>query len=123
MQQKKHLKQKSKQTKLRQVKKPLRLRENCRKEVILEKLTGLVGAAADATRNEVEALKQAYYKIHRSEVDELKKAFLTAGGGEKDFVAPEDETESKIKELLNVYKEKRAAILAEEERVKAANYA
>ena len=83
----------------------------------------MVGAAADATRNEVEALKQAYYKIHRSEVDELKKAFLTAGGEEKDFVAPEDETESKIKELLNVYKEKRAAILAEEERVKAANYA
>ena len=93
------------------------------KEEILEKLTGLVGAAADATRNEGEALKQAYYKIHRSEVDELKKAFLTAGGEEKDFVAPEDETESKIKELLNVYKEKRAAILAEEERVKAANYA
>lgn len=93
------------------------------KEEILEKLTGLVGAAADATRNEVEALKQAYYKIHRSEVDDLKKAFLTAGGEEKDFVAPEDETESKIKELLNVYKEKRAAILAEEERVKAANYA
>ena len=83
----------------------------------------MVGAAADTTRNEVEALKQAYYKIHRSEVDELKKAFLTAGGEEKDFVAPEDETESKIKELLNVYKEKRAAILAEEERVKAANYA
>ena len=93
------------------------------KEEILEKLTGLVGAAADTTRNEVEALKQAYYKIHRSEVDELKKAFLTAGGEEKDFVAPEDETESKIKELLNVYKEKRDAILAEEERVKAANYA
>ena len=93
------------------------------KEEILEKLTGLVGAAADATRNEVEALKQAYYKIHRSEVDELKKAFLTAGGERKGFVAPEDETESKIKELLNVYKEKRAAILAEEERVKAANYA
>ncbi|WP_293740377.1 DUF349 domain-containing protein [uncultured Parabacteroides sp.] len=93
------------------------------KEEILEKLTGLVGAAADATRNEVEALKQAYYKIHRSEVDDLKKAFLEEGGEEKDFVVPEDETENKIKELLTVYKEKRAAILAEEERVKAANYA
>lgn len=93
------------------------------KEEILEKLAGLVGAAADTTRNEVEALKQAYYKIHRSEVDELKKAFLEEGGEEKDFVAPEDGTESKLKELLAVYKEKRAAILAEEERVKAANYA
>lgn len=93
------------------------------KEEILEKLTGLVETAADASRNEVESLKQAYYKIHRNEVDELKKAFLENGGEEKDFAAPEDETENKIKELLAVYKEKRAAILAEEERVKAANYA
>lgn len=93
------------------------------KEEILEKLTGLVEAAADTSRNEVESLKQAYYKIHRNEVDELKKAFLENGGEEKDFVAPDDETENKIKELLAVYKEKRAEILAEEERVKAANYA
>ena len=93
------------------------------KEEILEKLTGLVGTAADTTRNEVEALKQAYYKIHRNEVDELKKAFMEKGGEENDFVVPEDETESKIKELLAIYKEKRAAILAEEGRIKAANYA
>ena len=93
------------------------------KEEILEKLTGLVNAAAEATRNEVEALKQAFYKIHRAEVEELKKAFLENEGEEKGFVVPEDEDENKLKELLAVYKEKRAAILAEEERVKAANYA
>ena len=93
------------------------------KEEILEKLTTLVETAADTTRNEIEVLKQAYYKIHRAEVDELKKAFLENGEEEKDFVAPEDDTENKIKELLAVYKEKRAAITAEEERVKAANYA
>ena len=93
------------------------------KEEILEKLTELVNAAAEATRNEVESLKQAFYKIHRAEVEESKKTFLENGGEEKDFVAPEDEAENKLKELLAVYKEKRAAILAEEERVKAANYA
>lgn len=93
------------------------------KEEILEKLTELVNAAAEATRNEVESLKQAFYKIHRAEVEELKKAFLENEGEEKDFVAPEDEDENKLKELLAVYKEKRSAILAEEERVKAANYA
>lgn len=93
------------------------------KEEILEKLTELVNAAAEATRNEVEALKQAFYKIHRAEVEELKKTFLENEGEEKDFVVPEDEDENKLKELLAVYKEKRAAILAEEERVKAANYA
>lgn len=93
------------------------------KEEILEKLTELVNAAAEATRNEVESLKQAFYKIHRAEVEELKKTFLENEGEEKDFVVPEDEDENKLKELLAVYKEKRAAILAEEDRVKAANYA
>lgn len=93
------------------------------KEEILEKLTELVNAAAEAMRNEVESLKQAFYKIHRAEVEELKKAFLENEGEEKDFVVPEDEDENKLKELLAVYKEKRAAILAEEDRVKAANYA
>ena len=68
-------------------------------------------------------MKQAYYKIRRNEVEELKKVFIADGGEEKDFTAPADETENKIKDLLTSYKEKRAAILAEEERVKAANYA
>lgn len=94
------------------------------KEEILEKLTSLVEATTtDAIRNEVEVLKQTYYKIHRNEVDELKKAFLENGGEEKDFIVPEDETENKLKELFTIYKEKRAAIQAEEEGIKAANYA
>lgn len=93
------------------------------KEEILDKLTVLVENSVETARSEVEALKQAYYKIRRNEVDELKKAFLENGGEEKDFAAPEDETESKIKDLLTAYKEKKAAALAEEERIKAANYA
>lgn len=93
------------------------------KEEILAKLTELVEASVETARGEVESLKQAYYKIHRNEVDELKKAFLENGGEEKDFTAPEDETENRIKDLLAAYKEKRTAILAEEERVKGANYA
>lgn len=92
------------------------------KEEILDQLASLV-EKTDASRNEVEALKQAYYKIRRNEVDELKKAFIDNGGEEQNFTAPEDEAENKLKELLTIYKEKRAAILAEEERVKAENYA
>lgn len=93
------------------------------KEEILAQLTKLVESSAETSRSEVEALKQAYYKIRRNETDELKKTFLENGGEEKDFTVPEDETESKIKELLATYKERRAAALAEEEKVKAANYA
>lgn len=92
------------------------------KEEILSRLTELVEASVETARSEVESLKQAYYKIRRNEVEELKKAFLDNEGEEKDFVAPEDEAESKIKELLASYKEKRAAVIAEEERMKAVNY-
>jgi hypothetical protein len=93
------------------------------KEEILNKLTDLLNSPTEAVRNEVDLLKQAFYKIHRLEVDELKKTFLENGGEEQDFQAPEDETEAKIKELLQNYKEKRATLHAEEEQTKAANYA
>lgn len=93
------------------------------KEEILSKLSDLVEVSVEESRSEIESLKQAYYKIRRNEVEELKKTFLENGGYEKDFSAPVDEIETQIKNLLNVYKEKRAALVAEEERVKEANYA
>lgn len=95
---------------------------NLTKEEILEKLTELVATSAESARNEVDSLKQAYYKIRRNEVDELKKAFLADEGEEKDFKVPDDESESKMKELLTTYKEKRAAVIAEEDRIKTENY-
>jgi hypothetical protein len=93
------------------------------KDDILAKLSGLVESPVENARNEIESLKQAYYKIHRGEVDELKKAFIEEGGDENEFQPPLDETEEKIKELLAQYREKRANLHAEEEQLKAANYA
>ncbi|OAV74272.1 hypothetical protein Barb7_02244 [Bacteroidales bacterium Barb7] len=85
------------------------------KEEILAKLTGLVEASADTVRGEVDALKAAFYKIHHSEAEELKKA--ATGEGE------EDKLEARLKELLATYKAKRAAAHAEEEQIRQANYA
>lgn len=93
------------------------------KEEILEKLTELVATSAESARSEVELLKQAYYKLRRNEVDELKRTFLADGGEEEDFVAPHDPAEDKLKELLTTYREKRAAVIVEEEKRRAANYA
>jgi len=93
------------------------------KEDILAKLEGLIKKSEDIGRNEIDSLKQAFYKVRRSELDELKKVFIEEGGEDADFVAPEDALENKLKELLAVYKEKRAVIVAEEERTKAANHA
>ncbi|OAV69243.1 hypothetical protein Barb6XT_00584 [Bacteroidales bacterium Barb6XT] len=91
------------------------------KEEILAKLTGLVEASADTVRGEVDALKAAFYKIHHSEAEELKKAATEEGGGEED--KEEDKLEARLKELLATYKAKRAAAHAEEEQIRQANYA
>lgn len=95
---------------------------NWSKEEILDRLSALVETAAESGRSEVEACKQAYYKIRRNEVEEARKAFVAEGGEENDFRAPEDAAENKLKDLLTAYKEKRAAFVAEEEKKKADNY-
>ena len=92
------------------------------KEEILSRLQACVDASADTPRSEIESLKQAYYKARRNEVEDAKKAFLGNGGEEKDFIIPEDREETQLKELLEQYREKRTAALAEEERLKAENY-
>lgn len=92
------------------------------KEEILSTLTELVAASAESSRGEIDMLKQAYYKIRRTEVEELKKDFLSDGGEEVDFVAPEDETDIKLKDLLATYKEIRSNAIAAGERIKADNY-
>lgn len=93
------------------------------KETILEKLTDLVNRPVETARNDVDSLKQAFYRLHRLEAEDAKKAFIEGGGEEDAFEVPEDEDEKKLKELLSIYKDKRAAFLAQEEQTKAANYA
>ncbi|MDR1500780.1 MAG: DUF349 domain-containing protein [Tannerellaceae bacterium] len=94
------------------------------KEEILDKMADLVNSGAElSARNGVEQLKNAFYKIHRLEVDELKKAFVEGGGDENDFHAPLDEAEAKLKRILNIYKEKKSRQHAEDEQKRKANYA
>lgn len=77
------------------------------KEEILAKLTELVETSVKTSRGEVEALKQAYYKIRRNEVEELKKEFIADGGEEKDLQLPltKPRTRSRICSLLIKRKE------------------
>jgi hypothetical protein len=92
------------------------------KEETLAKLIALINSQK-ANKVDVDALKQTFYRLHNIEVDKLKELFLHEGGDEKDFHMPEDEAENKLKEILSVYREKKASIHAEEEQLKTANYA
>ena len=91
------------------------------KSEIIERLLQINADPKKYARNEVDLLKQAFYKLRRIETEAEKKEFIEKGGEEKDFIATEDEMELQMKSLIAEYKEKRASVAAEEERRKEAN--
>ena len=93
------------------------------KQEILDQLKALTISTEQVKREQVDKLKQAYYRIVKTETEELKKVFIESGGEEADFKAPQDETGSLLKELLDEYKQKRAVLHEQEGKLKEDNYA
>ena len=92
------------------------------KAQIVEKLAEIVVLEVnDTVRNEVEALKQAFYKIKKVETDDALQAFMQAGNSEEDFKPELDETEDKLKELLTVFRNKKASLIVQTEKLKEDN--
>lgn len=91
------------------------------KAEVIARLQEIVDKEADVDRSELEALKQAYYKMRNAEVASAREAFI-AGGGEPDaFMPPADADEERFKTLMNSVKERRAQLHAEQEREKQVN--
>lgn len=78
--------------------------------------------ASEIGRDEVGRLKQQFYAIRKVEIEKEKAEFLEKGNEESAFAAKEDESEAKFKEILNVIKEKKAALLAAQEAERQNNY-
>lgn len=92
------------------------------KQEILEQLKQLIANAEHTKRDQIDKLKQAYYKIVKAETEELKRVFIENGGEEADFEVPEDETAASLKELLDEYKRKRTELHEEGDKIKEENY-
>lgn len=73
-------------------------------------------------RREVEAIKIAFYKRHRAEVDALRKAFAAEHGEDAEFSMEPDVYESRLKDLLRTYRTKRDEFAAVAEKAKEENY-
>ena len=73
-------------------------------------------------KDEVEAIKSAFYKKRHAEIEDLKKKFIETGEKEEDFTPPVDNEESELKKLLNEYKTKRAEYNRRLEEEKEHNY-
>jgi hypothetical protein len=92
------------------------------KAEIVDKLSiTITKEASDSTRNEVDALKQSFYKLRRIETEAEKKAFMDAGGAEENFFVTPDPLEEKLKEYLAAFREKRSAWNAAADRMKEQN--
>lgn len=72
-------------------------------------------------RREAEALKIAFYKQHRADVEAEKRAFVENGGNEEEFTPTTDEWETRLKELFKEYRTRRDRFIASLEEEKQAN--
>lgn len=88
---------------------------------ILEYIKKLAQSDDIPAKQELDSLKQSFYRIHKAEVNEKKAAFVAAGGNPDEFVPETDADEQTFKEWMRIIKEKRAEILAEQERIKSEN--
>lgn len=73
-------------------------------------------------RREVEAIKIAFYKRHRADVDAQRKAFAAEQGEDAEFTAEPDAAEARLKDLLRTYRTKRDEFAAVAEKAKEENY-
>ncbi len=91
-----------------------------------EELVEIFGAllqneSVQSLRRSVESIKIAFYKIHRAEVDVLRRAFIEEGGKEEEFTAPVDAAEVRLKDLFKIYRKERDEYIASLESQKEEN--
>ncbi len=93
------------------------------KEALLEMLAVLAEKpAAEIGRDEVARIKQQFYAIRKIELEKEKAEFIEKGNEVAAFAAMPNELEEKFKEVLGMIKEKKAALLAEQEAERQKNY-
>ena len=90
-------------------------------EELIEALKKCLIQEVEEVKNDVESIKQAFYRNHRAEVENQKKLFLENGGVEEDFVPKPNELEETFKSLLKEFRDKKAEHLAKVEKEKQDN--
>ncbi len=93
------------------------------KEEVIERLSEIDNDACNADKQEIDLLKQTFYKLHKAEQEVARKAFEEQGGKPEEFVPAADPQENKFKEIMSSIKEKRSEMAAEAEREKEDNLA
>lgn len=91
------------------------------KKEVLNRLNELAQDAENASKQELDSLKQTFYKLHNAEQEAARKAFIENGGAAEDFTPESDAIEITFKETMAAIKEKRSALAHELEKQKEDN--
>lgn len=91
------------------------------KKEALNRLNELAQDAENASKQELDSLKQIFYKLHNAEQEAARKAFIENGGAAEDFAPQADAVEITFKETMATIKEKRSALASELEKQKEDN--
>lgn len=91
------------------------------KEEVLARAEEIAGQETGGDKQELELLKQLYYKYHRAELVAAQQAFIEAGGEPEAFQPEIDPTEEAFKTAMQRIRQRRAELQAEQERQRAEN--
>ena len=88
---------------------------------LVEMMREAAARPIEEVKDEVQAIKAAFFALRRDEVSKEKEDFLANGNNEGDFTPKDDPDENNLKELLNVLKERRTEYNAAQEANREAN--
>ena len=92
------------------------------KQELVEMFESLLASEPVQTlRKSVEAIKIAFYKLHRAEVDAARKAFEAEAGEGVEFTPQVDAMEVKLKDLFKEYRTRRDEYIANLDSIKEEN--
>lgn len=91
------------------------------KEEIIQRLKEINEDACNADKQEIDSLKQNFYKLHKAEQETARKAFIEQGGKAEDFTPATNPLEAEFKQVMSAIKEKRNALTAAQEQEKEEN--
>lgn len=91
------------------------------KEEVLERIKEFAHSDDAPNKEEVDHLKTVFYKLHIAEREARLKEYIDAGGDPEAYQITPDETEEAFKAEMGVIREKRAALMQQQEAEKEAN--
>lgn len=91
------------------------------KQELVDALKTLIEKQVNEVKDEVELIKQLFYKKIKTDIDEQRKAFVENGGDELDFLPQKDEIEDAFKSLMSEFRTRKATLLAQIEKEKETN--